>query len=169
MPSKPWRWTERLRATEGPPRPVQTMRLAEGEDPTPARLTELAAEQASGALYVNGRWGGTVFLVNGRIGHVESVLTPGVEALLLRPTYPSQRGWAEAIPTLRNGETGAAAAAAAALLRDSSRSAVEAEILRQTAMADAALATLGTVVPDAARTRVRFRPGEKHWYESNRT
>jgi hypothetical protein len=135
----------------------------------PERLLELAAERASGALYVNGRWGGTVFLIGGRIGYIESVLTPGIEALLLRPTYASEQSWAELVSQLRRGERATAATAAAQLLKSRSTSAVDAEILRRTAMADAALATLGTVVTDAERTRARFRPGEKHWCETMRT
>jgi len=134
-----------------------------------ARLLELADEHATGALYLNGRRGGTIFLVHGRIGHVESVLTPGVEALLLRPTYPNERIWADLVLTLRRGETKAAAAAAAQLLRHGSASPVNAEILRRIAMADAALVTLGAVLREAAPTRARFRPGEKHWCEPLRT
>ncbi|HST83631.1 MAG TPA: hypothetical protein VLL08_18005 [Kineosporiaceae bacterium] len=131
----------------------------------PERLLELAAERATGALYLNGRWGGTVFLIDGRIGYVESVLTPGVEALLLRPTYGDEHGWAELVAGLRRGETAPAITAAGQLIR-SSVSAVDTEILRRTALADAALATLGAAVPEAARTRTRFRPGEKHWCEA---
>ena len=134
-----------------------------------ARLLELADEHASGALHLNGRSGGTIFLAHGRIGHVESVLTPGVEALVLRPTYPDERSWAELVLTLRRGETEAAASAAAQLLRHDSTLAANAEILRRIAMADAALATLGAAAPATARTRTRFRPGEKHWYQSLRT
>lgn len=148
MSPKPWRWTGRL-----------------GVD----RLLELAAEHATGALYLNGRWGGTIFLADGRIGYVESVLTPGVEALLLRPTYTNERIWAELVATLRRGETTVAASAAAELLRSHSTSAVDVEILRRSAVADAALATLGTVAPETARTRARFRPGEKHWCETSYT
>lgn len=130
------------------------------------RLVELADTHATGALYVNGRWGGTIFLVRGRIGHVESMLTPGVEVLLLRPSYSDEHSWAELVASLRRGETAAATVAASQLLRSRSPSVVDVEILRRTALADAALATLGTVVPAADRTKSRFRPGEKHWCES---
>jgi hypothetical protein len=153
VPPKAWRWTGRSRS------PVEYH-----DQSRPDLLLELAAEQATGALYLNGRWGGTIFLVHGRIGQVESLLTPGIEALLLRPTYPDESRWAELVPGLRRGETEAATAAATRLLRRPSTSPVDVEILRRTALADAALAALGPAVPDTARTRSRFRPGEKHWW-----
>jgi hypothetical protein len=139
--------------------------MAGRTDVRPERLLELASSQATGALYLNGRWGGTIFLAHGRIGYVESVLTPGIEALLLRPSYTDEHSWSELVPRLRRGDTEAAVAAATRLLRRPTTSAVEAEILRRSALADAALAALGTAVPETARTRSRFRPGEKHWCE----
>jgi hypothetical protein len=157
VPAKSWRRSGRRPASE------------EAVDAAahPARLQELAAEHATGALYLNGRWGGKIFLVDGRIEYVESVLTPGIETLLLRPAYSDEHSWAELVSGLRRGETAVAIAAAGQLLRG--RSAVGTEILRRTALADAALATLGTAVPETARTRARFRPGEKHWCETTST
>jgi hypothetical protein len=146
---KSWRWAGRSRPAED--------------------LIELSAERATGALYLNGRWGGTIFLTRGRIGYVQSVRTPGIEALLLRTTYDDERRWADVVTTLRRGESDAAVAAAAQVLHRPSTTAEAGEILRRSAMADAALATLGTAVPETARSRSRFRPGEKHWYESART
>jgi hypothetical protein len=152
MTPKSWRWAGRTRAAD--------------------RLFELSSENATGALHLNGPGGGTIFLVDGRIDYVESVLTPGVEALLLRPPRTDPAGWAELVPALRRGEvarTEAARTAATRLLRNQSASAVEAEILRRTASADAALAALGPAVPETARTRTRFRPDERHWCPSVRT
>jgi hypothetical protein len=156
---KPWRRSGRRPAPE---------ESADGAA-RPERLLELAAEQATGALYLNGRWGGTIFLDRGRIGYVESVLTPGIEALLLRRAYNDEHSWAELVAGLRRGETAAAITAAGQLLRSSSASAVDTEILRRSALADAALAVLGTAVPEPARSRMRFRPGEKHWCETMTT
>ena len=152
MSPKSWRWAGRTRAAD--------------------RLFELAAEEATGALHLNGPWGGTIFLVQGRIDYVESVLTPGVEALLLRPPRTDEQSWAELVPALRRGETvetEAARSAAARLLRSQLASDIDAEILRRTASADAALAALGPAVPETARTRTRFRPDERHWCPSVRT
>jgi hypothetical protein len=169
-----WRWTGRIRGSEEPPPPADpppqpSSSLIDDDEPPSRtdRLLELAAEHATGALYLNGRWGGTVFLVHGRVGYVDSVLTPGVEALLLRPTYANERHWAALVPALRRGETEAAVAATRQLLLNPATSAAEAEILRRGAVADAALAALGTGAPPSARAR--FRPGERHWYEPLRT
>jgi hypothetical protein len=173
MPPKAWRWSGRGRTTadgsalSDPTAPHPTEELVDGNT-QPDRLHELAAEQASGALYLNGRWGGTIFLRHGRIAQVESVLTPGVEALLLRPTYTDEHSWAALVPSLRRGEN-EAAVAAAQQVRRTTASAVNIEILRRIATADAALAALGTSVPEPARTRARFRPGEKHWCAPART
>jgi hypothetical protein len=167
-----WRWTGRIRGSDEPPPPADpppAPSASELEDDDPPnridRLLELAAEHATGALYLNGRWGGTIFLVHGRIGYVDSVLTPGFEALLLRPTYTNERHWASLVPALRRGETEAAVAAAQQLLRNPATAAVDAEVLRRGAVADAALAALGTGVPPSTRARARFRPGERHWHE----
>ncbi len=135
----------------------------------PERLLELATEEATGALYLNGRWGGTIFLTLGRVSYVESVLTPGLEALLLRSTTSDEESWIDLVRSLRRGETETAASTAQQLMRTGVTAAVEVEILRRTAMADAAFAALGAMVPETARTRSRFRPGERHWSESSRT
>ncbi len=137
--------------------------------PGTERLLELAAEEATGALHLNGPWGATVYLRRGRIDYVESALTPGIEALLLRPTYPDEQRWAALVPSLRMGPSQAAATSAAQVLRSGSISEVNAEIVRRTALADAALATLGIPVPETTRARARFRPGERHWYDATRT
>jgi hypothetical protein len=134
-----------------------------------SRLHELAEERATGALLLNGRWGGTVFLIQGRIGYVESALTPGVEALLLRPPYTHEQVWTGLIPAMRRGDRQAAVSAALKRLRGGSMSAAETEILRRTALADAALAALGPAVHETNRTRTRFRPGEGPWCDPVRT
>jgi len=141
----------------------------EPEETAYDRLFDLAEEQATGALYLNGRWGGTVYLVSGRIGYVESVLTPGVEALLLRPTYTDERSWARLASSLRRGRIDAAVSSASQLLDGEAVSDFDAEVLRRTALADAALVTLGAVVPDATGAVARFRPGAWHWCEPVRT
>jgi hypothetical protein len=131
------------------------------------RLLDLAAKGVTGALHLNGRRGGIVYLLRGEVAHVESALTPGVAALLLRPEY-SEEAWARVIPSLRKGETDDVATAAAELLRTVVGPA-HAEVLRRGAMADAALAAFGIPAPEAARTRPRFRPGERHWCPVGRT
>jgi hypothetical protein len=129
-----------------------------------SRLLDLAAKRATGALHVNGRGGGVVFLERGEVVHVESSLTPGLAALLLRPVSSDER-WSELVAALRNGDddagTAAATSAAAEVLRAEDTSPVHVEILRRGAMADAALPVLGGSA--AARGRSRFRPGERHW------
>jgi hypothetical protein len=166
---KPWWWGSRNRPADEPAQRLEPEpRLPTPESPGDVvirhdRLLELAQERVTGALYLNGRWGGTVFLVEGRIGYVESVLTPGLEALLLRPTYGDERSWARLVPSLRRGDRVAAVSAARQVLKTGSVSAVDVEILRRTALADAAFAALGLAVPETARTRSRFRPGETHW------
>lgn len=168
MPPSVWgRWTGRGRGTESPPQPSPP--TPEPEETAYDRLFDLAEEQATGALYLNGRWGGTVYLVSGRIGYVESVLTPGIEALLLRPTYTDERSWARLVSSLRRGRIDAAVSSASQLLDGEITSAFDAEVLRRTALADAALVTLGAVVPDATGAVARFRPGAWHWCEPMRT
>jgi len=176
---RPWRRAGRIRVPDGPVHPSEAATGptgSKGSDQAqtgPGPLLELAAEQATGALYTNGPWNGAVYLVRGRIGYVESVLTPGLEALLLRPTYTdeqgtNEQGWAQVVQPLRRGERKDAVSAAAALLRQTNRS-FDTEILRRTALADAALATLGSTAPDTTPARVRFRPGIGHWYPPART
>ncbi|GLY14114.1 hypothetical protein LWF15_34485 [Kineosporia rhizophila] len=168
MPPSVWgRWTGRGRSSESTQPPVPPP--PEPEETAYDRLFDLADDQATGALYLNGRWGGTVYLVNGRIGYVESVLTPGIEALLLRPTYTDERSWARLVSSLRRGRIDAAVSAASQLLGGEATSAFDAEVLRRTALADAALVTLGAVVPDATGAVARFRPGAWHWCEPVRT
>jgi hypothetical protein len=154
-----------VRPPSGPSTPPEDALVQARHD----RLLELADERATGALYLDGRWGGTVFLVRGQIGYVESVLTPGVEALLLRPGCTDERAWADLIAALRQGENSTAVNDSLRVLRDRTTSAVRSEILRRSALADAAFAALGTVGPEPARARARFRPGETHWYEPGRT
>ncbi|GAA3633082.1 hypothetical protein GCM10022223_59290 [Kineosporia mesophila] len=166
-PSVWGRWTGRGRAGDSTPPPVAPP--PESEETAYDRLFDLAEDQATGALYLNGRWGGTVYLVSGRIGYVESVLTPGIEALLLRPTYTDERSWARLVSSLRRGRIDAAVSAASQLLSGDATSAFDAEVLRRTALADAALVTLGAVVPDATGAVARFRPGAWHWCEPVRT
>ncbi|GLY33610.1 hypothetical protein [Kineosporia sp. NBRC 101731] len=166
-PSVWGRWTGRGRASDSTPPPVSPP--PESEETAYDRLFDLAEDQATGALYLNGRWGGTVYLVSGRIGYVESVLTPGIEALLLRPTYTDERSWARLVSSLRRGRIDAAVSAASQLLSGDATSAFDAEVLRRTALADAALVTLGAVVPDATGAVARFRPGAWHWCEPVRT
>ena len=125
------------------------------------RLVELAAKRATGALHLNGRWGGVVYLERGEVAHVESPLTPGLAALLLRPVSTDER-WAELVAAIRDGEDGAATAAAVDLASANGTPAVHVEILRRGAMADAALPVLGAPAA-AAKGRSRFRPGERHW------
>jgi hypothetical protein len=172
MPPKPWRWTGRIRTVDetadAPTTSTETVGTGDREA-HPDRLLELAAERATGALYLNGRWGGTIFLTQGRIGYVESALTPGLETLLLRPTYTDDSRWAELVARVRRGEKETTVAAAGHLLRNRSVSSIEAEVLRRTATADAALLVLGAAVPEPERTRSRFRPGEKHWCETTTT
>jgi hypothetical protein len=133
------------------------------DDAQIARLRDLAAEGATGALHLNGRWGGTVYLLRGEIGHVESALTPGMEALLMRPFVTQERQWTEIVSTMRQGDLTAVRAAAQSQVRSGRVPDVHVELLRRSAMADAALAVLGTAGPEAARARSRFRPGERHW------
>ena len=132
-----------------------------GESRQVGRLVELAAKRATGALHLNGRWGGVVFLERGEVAHVESPLTPGLAALLLRPTSTEER-WAELAAAMREGDAEVATAAAARLARGDTTPPAHLEILRRGAMADAALPVLG-VPAVAAKGRSRFRPGERHW------
>jgi len=132
-----------------------------GESRHVGRLVELAAKRATGALHLNGRWGGVVFLERGEVAHVESPLTPGLAALLLRPVS-TEEGWAEVVAAMRDGEAEAATTAAAHLARADTTPAAHVEILRRGAMADAALPVLGAPA-GAAKGRSRFRPGERHW------
>jgi hypothetical protein len=132
-----------------------------GESRQVGRLVELAAKRATGALHLNGRWGGVVFLERGEVAHVESPLTPGLAALLLRPTSTEER-WAELAAAIRDGEGEVATATAARLARADSTPAAHLEILRRGATADAALPVLGAP-GGAVKGRSRFRPGERHW------
>jgi len=135
-----------------------------GESRQVGRLVELAAKRATGALHLNGRWGGVVFLERGEVAHVESPLTPGLAALLLRPVS-TEDGWAALAAALRDGPDEAATTATAAatrLARADTTPAAHLEILRRGATADAALPVLG-VPAVAAKGRSRFRPGERHW------
>jgi hypothetical protein len=144
---------------------------AKGADAAPAddaqivRLLELATEGATGALHLNGRWGGAVYLLDGRVAHVESALTPGLETMLLRPRFTDEDRWSELVVTLRRGDSANAVAVAQKLLKDGAVRAGHADVLRRTAMADAALAVLGSTEPDATRARSRFRPQQRHWYD----
>ena len=140
------------------------------DDRQAARLLELAAKHSTGALHLKGGRGGIVYLRDGEVAHVESALTPGVAALLLRPTH-SEDGWAEALPSLRQaGESDDAATAAAELLRTGAVPPAHLEVLRRGAMADAALAVLTALAaPESLRSRPRFRPGERHWCPVERT
>jgi hypothetical protein len=132
-----------------------------GESRQVGRLVELAAKRATGALHLNGRWGGVVFLERGEVAHVESPLTPGLAALLLRPASTDER-WAELAAALREGEAEAATATAARLAHAESTPPAHLEILRRGATADAALPVLGAPA-GAVKGRSRFRPGERHW------
>jgi len=149
--------------------------FTEGTDPghddrQATRLLDLAAKHATGALHLKGGRGGIVYLRDGDVAHVESVLTPGVAALLLRPGY-TEEGWAEVLPSLRQGgESDDAATAAAELLRSGQVSPAHLEVLRRGAMADAALAVLTALATsESMRSRPRFRPGERHWCPAGRT
>ena len=140
------------------------------DDRQAARLLDLAAKHATGALHLRGGRGGIVYLRDGEVAHAESALTPGVAALLLRPTY-SEEGWAEALPARRQaGESDDDATAAAELLRTGAVSPAHLEVLRRGAMADAALAVLTVfAAAESTRSRPRFRPGERHWCPVERT
>ena len=132
-----------------------------GENRQVGRLVELAAKRATGALHLNGRWGGVVFLERGEVASVESPLTPGLAALLLRPAA-TEAAWADLTAAMRDGDDGAATAAATRLARNGTTPPAHVEILRRGATADAALPVLGAPAA-AAKGRSRFRPGERHW------
>jgi hypothetical protein len=139
------------------------------EDRQAARLHELAAKRATGALHLSGRAKAVVYVVQGRVDHVESSLVPGLEALLLRPRYPEET-WQRLVLALRRGGGGGAgdvAASAADLVAAGEVPPLHLEVLRRGALADAALTFL--TGPDAFRGRARFRPGERHWCPGART
>jgi hypothetical protein len=155
-------------ARDSRPQPEAATSDPDSPEPQVARLLELAAERATGALYLDGGGGGAVFLARGEVCYVASLLTPGVEALLLRPVYTDEQRWAGVATSLRRGESRAAVTAVRELLRGGTMSAVHIELLRRTAMADAAVAVLGPR-GSPARARMRFRSGERHWCPATRT
>lgn len=132
------------------------------DDPVVARLRALAADGRTGALHLSGDYGGAVFLAEGRIIHVDSALTPPVEALLLRATG------AEAMPegqVVGNGDSGGSGGTPQNLVgRMVKRGEIDptlVELTSRAAMADAAGELLQPAVTQGCSTR--FRANQRHW------
>ncbi|GII78402.1 hypothetical protein Sru01_33840 [Sphaerisporangium rufum] len=116
-----------------------------------AVLSGLAADRATGALRV-GR-AGTVYLTRGRVSHVESPGTPGVEEMLvasgrLRPA--TVRGVRQSAGELADGGE--------RLVRQGLLTRGELQFCVLGATLDAAFFVLA-----AAGARTRFRPDDRHW------
>lgn len=119
--------------------------------PGPApRLTDLAAERASGALLCDA---GTVYLADGQVVHAESPLSPGLDVLLTTGGRLTADSWREAVDhTATAGRVGR-------FLVDSGRlTGAELEICHLGALFDAAWFALG---PGSGPRG--FQRGAAHW------
>ncbi|QKV96552.1 transcriptional regulator [Streptomyces sp. NA02950] len=112
-------------------------------------LTELAGEQASGALLCDA---GTVYLSRGRVVHAESPVAPGIDVLLTTGGRLTADTWREAVGRTDGPGVGR-------FLVDSGRlSDAELEICHLGALFDAAYFALGTGSGPRG-----FQPGAAHW------
>lgn len=112
-------------------------------------LAGLARERASGSLRL-GRTG-TVFLADGRVTYMESAQTPGVEDIL------AARGRVTVAALRRAQKEGDGQA----LLEDGALSRGELQFCVLSAVLDAAYFLL-----PAKGARPKFRPGERHWLDT---
>ncbi|MGX6607767.1 DUF4388 domain-containing protein [Micromonosporaceae bacterium Da 78-11] len=117
-------------------------------------LTEYGETGRTGALHVDGRPGGVLYLIAGRISHAESPACPGIGERLIasgRVAAPAwQAAYAEGQGAHRVGRL---------LLRDG--------VIGQNELALRVVAAIGDATHEILRSDsaapVRFVPGERHW------
>lgn len=118
------------------------------------RLTELGEDGRTGALHVDGRPGGVIYLVAGRIAYVETPSVPGLGDRLVASGRVSARDWAAAVAEGRGAHR-----VARVLLRDGLIGRNELALRVAATIADAA----GELLQAETAAPVRFVPGERHW------
>ncbi|GAA0227603.1 hypothetical protein [Cryptosporangium japonicum] len=120
-------------------------------------LDESTANRVTGALHVDGRISGSIYLIDGEVYYVHTPVAPGVDCLLQAsgtvPAAAFQSAWT----------TGAAAGQVGdVLIKSGALSRGEAELCTAAAITDGAYALLTAVPVDTGP--VRFAAGEGHWW-----
>jgi hypothetical protein len=117
------------------------------------RLTELGETGRTGALHVDGRPGGVLYLMAGRIAYAETPACPGLGERLVASGRVSPQDWAAAVAEGRGAHR-----VGRVLLREGLIGRNELALRLVAAIADAAGELL-----QAESASVRFVPGERHW------
>jgi hypothetical protein len=116
-------------------------------------LTDLGAAGRTGALYVDGRPGGVLYLVSGRIVYAESPACPGLGERLVASGRIAAATWAAVLAEGRDDHC-----VGRLLLRDGLIGQNELATRLVAAIADATLEILRS-----DNAPVRFVPGVRHW------
>jgi hypothetical protein len=117
-------------------------------------LTELGESGRTGALHIDGRPGGVLYLIAGRITHAESPACPGIAERLVGSGRIAPAAWRAAY-----AEGHGAHRVGRLLLRDG--------VIGQNELALRMVATIGDATHEILQSdddaAVRFVPGERHW------
>lgn len=116
-------------------------------------LTELGDSGRTGALHIDGRPGGALYLVAGRIAYAETPACPGIGERLVASGRIPARVWESACATGRGAHR-----VGQALLR--------AGVIGQNELALRVIAAISDATHELLQSDdapVRFVPGERHW------
>jgi hypothetical protein len=116
-------------------------------------LTELGESGRTGALHIDGRPGGVLYLVAGRIGYAETPACPGIGERLVASGRVAAGTWQAVLAEGRGAHR-----VGRLLLRDGVIGENELASRVVAAIADATYELL-----QSASAPVRFVPGERHW------
>ncbi|MBM2621781.1 DUF4388 domain-containing protein [Actinoplanes sp. LDG1-06] len=116
-------------------------------------LTELGESARTGALHIDGRPGGVLYLVSGRIAYAETPVCPGLGERLVASGRVCVSAWQRALDEGRGAHR-----VGRLLLRDGLIGQNELALRVVATIADATLELL-----QSAEAPVRFVPGERHW------
>jgi hypothetical protein len=116
-------------------------------------LTELGESARTGALHIDGRPGGVLYLVAGRIAYAETPACPGIGDRLVGSGRIADQTWRRVLAEGRGAHR-----VGRLLLRDGLIGQNELALRLVAAIADATHELL-----QSAEAPVRFVPGERHW------